>query len=53
MTTFGGKLVNHETYQGLGDKLTSAASMIGTATTIFNAAKTVAPYIVQIGAAII
>ena len=53
MRTFGGKLVNHETYQGLGDKLTSAASMIGTATTIFNAAKTVAPYIASIGAAIL
>ena len=53
MRSFTGKLVNHGTHQGLGDKLTSMAGMIGTATTIFNAAKTMAPYIVRIGAAIL
>ena len=53
MRSFSGKLVNHGTYQGLGDKLSSMAGMIGTATTIFNAGKAIAPYIVRIGAAII
>ena len=53
MKTFTGKLVNHGTYQGLGDKLNSMAGMIGTATTIFNAGKAIAPYIVRIGVAII
>ena len=53
MRSFSGKLVNHGTYQGLGEKLTGVAGMIGTATTIFNAGKAIAPYIVRIGSAIL
>ena len=50
---FNGKLVNHGTFHGLGDKLTSAAGMIGHATTIYNTVKMIAPYVVRIGSALL
>ena len=53
MRTLTGKLVNHQTYQSLGDKLTKAAEVAGTLHNIYTIGKTVAPVVMRLGSALI
>jgi hypothetical protein len=45
MRTFGGKLVNHGLFHNFGQKLETAAKVAGTVHSIFQAAKTIQPYV--------
>ena len=45
MKTFGGKLVNHELFHDLGQKLETAGKIAGTVHTIYNTAKFLQPYV--------
>ena len=53
MRTFAGKLVNHQSYTSLGDKLSRAAEVAGTLHTIYNVEKKVAPVVMRLGSALI
>ena len=53
MKSLAGKLVNHGTYPTLGQKLTKAAEFAGTLHTLYNVGKTVLPYAVRLGSALV
>ena len=53
MKSLAGKLVNHGTYPSLGQKLQRAAEFAGTLRTLYNVGKTVLPYAVRLGSALV
>jgi len=53
MKSLTGKLIHHGTYPSLGQKLTKAAEFAGTLHTLYNVGRTVLPYAVRLGQALI
>ena len=53
MKSLGGKLINPGTYPSLGEKLQKAAEIAGTLHTIYNVGKTIAPYAIRLGSALV
>ena len=53
MKSLAGKLINHGTYPSLGEKLSQAAHFAGTLHTLYNVGKTVLPYAVRLGSALV